>query len=393
MVRKTHIGGCYTLERGCACIVTILFVNSVLSGCSKPPPTPVTGPPASAPKERAWEERWDKLLAEARREGTLVIYTTGSNEGAAFLTRAFRQKYGINIDIIVGRGDDLMAKIQKERQAGIHWADVLIMGGSTTALLIKPLNITVPIEPMLILPEVKDSSKWFEGRLPLQDKAGHGFGFELSPSGMSVINTDLVKKGEISGIRDFLNPKWKGWIVLNDPTISGTGNMFYQVVLNDRLLGMEKGRSYMRELAKSVAVVTRDHRQFMEWIARGKYPIGVGASNKVVSEFIEAGAPIEFLDAKEPRMVGPGWALLTVVKDAPHPNTAELFVNWLFTREVLSELVRIDQLSASRVDVSSEGIPPLLKPRPGDIMVTEEMQEGIGEMIRMAREDLAILFK
>ncbi len=39
----------------------------------------------------------------------------------------------------------------------------------------------------------------------------------------------------------------------------------------------------------------------VEWVARGKYAISIGPSMAIPSDFIKMGAPIAFIDVKEPR--------------------------------------------------------------------------------------------
>ncbi len=376
--------------------LVLLTLLSLMIGCQPPSSPPAASPTAAIvetvkPKP-AGEEAWNKIIVEAKKEGAVVIYYAGPLEVRAALTEAFKKKYDIDLSFVVGRGAELTPKIEQERKAGLYLVDVGIIGWSTYVNPIKGMKVTDPIEPLIVLPEVKDASKWFQGRLSFMDKEGHALALILRTSGAHIYNTDLVKKGEVSGTLDFLNPKWKGKMVMMDPSTGGPGVNWYQHTLIN-ILGMDKGRAYMRDLAKSIDIFTRDFRQHTEWVARGKYPVGLAIRTDEPLEFLQAGAPIDFVDSDEPRRTAPGWGLLNVFKNRPHPNASQLFVNWLLTQEGFSEFIRANPQPTPRLDISTKGIHPILLPRPKDMTSTEELETGAPEMIRMAKEDFAILLK
>lgn len=377
----------------CACVVMMLLVSLVLDGCAKPAPTPMTGLPTPAPAESTWQERWDKVLIEAKKEGTVAIYTTGPSRVIADISKPFKEKYGIDLECTAAKGAELYAKIEAQRRGGIYSVDIGLMGLGAY-IQASATEETDPVEPLLILPDAKDTSKWFGGRLPLMDKEGHAFALVMSPTSFHIFNTDLVNQGEISSIRDFLNPKWKGKIVMSDPSTTGGANSWYYVVL--QTLGMEEGRAYMKELSGNIGAITRDYRQLTEWVARGKYPIGMNARYEENNNFMQLGAPIKYVESNEPRHVTANFALLTVLKDRPHPNGAQLFINWLLSREGLSAFSQISMLPTARTDVSTETISniyPGLLPRPGDKMATVEGEAEKNKCLLLAKEDFAALLR
>src|SRR3990172_7263667 len=71
-----------------------------------------------------WRQKWDNTVIEAKKEGRLVVYAASLGEAARKLTEAFKDKYGITLDIVPGRGEELVARIAKERSAGIYVVDV-----------------------------------------------------------------------------------------------------------------------------------------------------------------------------------------------------------------------------------------------------------------------------
>ena len=82
-------------------------------------------------------------------------------------------------------------------------------------------KILEPVKPLLLLPEVVDTSGWFEGKHHYDDPENrYIFVFEGTPrSGEITYNTKLVNPSEIKSYWDLLNPKWKGKIVSVDPLV------------------------------------------------------------------------------------------------------------------------------------------------------------------------------
>ena len=79
------------------------------------------------------------------------------------------------------------------------------------------------------------------------------------------------------------------------------------------------------------------------------------------------GFPIEVLrdlpDA--PGQVSGGFGLVALANNAPHPNAARLFVNWMAMREGNETYNRAEVLVSTRTDVDSSWAPPYIVPRPG----------------------------
>src|SRR3990167_7536618 len=181
--------------------------------------------PAQVTNRTAWEIQWNNALAAAKKEGKVVIY--GSSPLPSINKAAnqfqFTRKYGFTPEFIAGSGSQMANKILTERRAGIYTTDILIVGMNTYFGQLKPPVIVAPLEPALILPEVIDPKLWYGGDLRWGD-AEHMVYMPLAYANMNIaINTELVKQGEISSYFDLLNPRWKGKILMNDPTIAGTG--------------------------------------------------------------------------------------------------------------------------------------------------------------------------
>lgn len=344
---------------------SIIILSAITIGCaprSKPvSPPSETIPPIkiepSQPREK-WEIDWDKALQEGKKEGTVVIYSTGGGE-VRVLATAFQKKYGIAVESVVGRGAELTARLSSERKAGLYLVD-LYLGGSGTAIVDwKGMGALAPIEPILILPEVLRPDVWYTGKLIFLDKQKlvvKGLAYASVPL---AINTNLVKPDEIKSYKDLLNPRWKGKIVMNDPTTRGTGGKTAATV------GLElMGWDFMEALAKQEPVIVRDQRLQIEWLAQGKYAIAFAPLTTPLAEFIKAGAPIKELTPVEGSHYTGGVGNIALVDRAPHLNATKIFVNWYLSREGQTLMSQETLNPSARLDVSTAGMDEsrILKP-------------------------------
>ncbi len=318
-------------------------------------------PTVSPPAERT---AWDNLVAAAQKEGSVAIAVAFPSEAREAVTTAFKQKYGTTIDWVVGPPADLQAKINQEQNAGLYAVDIGIVGIGPYIFTFKPM--TVPLAPLLALPEVKDAAKWRAGEVPFYD--ANSVEVNLFALQFYIDNPDLVGKGEMPSAVDLLNPKWKGKIIISDPRITGQANDWFTTTL-EVILGKEKGIQFMKDLLAQDPVITRDDRLLTESVAHGKYAIGVSPSTSVPIEFINKGARVEFVDVKDPRELSPGHGLIYAFQNAPHPNAQKLFVNWVLSKEGGSVFASALGYPSSRLDVPTDSFLPVLVPRQGDVEV------------------------
>ncbi len=364
-----------------ASFVTVLFISvSALSSTAIAAETPIvkTGSPAS-------KAEWDKLVTEAKKEGTVVIFAGPIGEARVALINAFRQKYGISLDIVLGRGEELLAKMESERRAGIYAVDAVIHGMTTYFNSSMLRSNTLPIAPLLVLPENLDLSKWRGGKLPLADKEGHLAVLVLGSAPHLLINTELVKAGEINSHQDLLNPKWRGKLVMNDASLGGAGTEWFTFIVT-KVMGIEKGTAFMKQLAKQEPAITRDQRLLTEWVARGKYVGALGPDKATTAQLIRTGAPLAYADVKEPRPTSSGPGNISIVERAPHPNAAKLFVNWILSAEGAAVYAKAHGFAATRLDVPTEGVDPIFIPKPDEAILGEDYQLSKGAMRKLAAE-------
>ena len=104
-------------------------VGVALVGCV------LTGTPVFAQSDAAalatyqGADREQRLLAGARKEGELTLYTSMQMESSAPLQKAFEEKYGIKIRIWRGAGKDILRRAVAEAQANRADLDIVESDG------------------------------------------------------------------------------------------------------------------------------------------------------------------------------------------------------------------------------------------------------------------------
>lgn len=383
------------MKNGLLSALVLLFSLGLFFSCTKATaPSPgereqqaqKAAAPASVPD---WQRKWDTVLAEARKEGIVSLYSLWRPPTRTAITSAFRDKYGIKVEFTpFGRGAELFAKAQAEKRAGLSVVDVFGAGGGTFIATMKPAEILGPIEPFLLLPEVIDPKFWSGGKFPYIDKDKSAIAMIAAIQRDVVYNTSLVRKGEITSLKDLLNPRYEGKISLNDPTVTGAGNAFMTLAAL-HIWNVDEAKDFLRQLvSRQKAVVQRDNRLLIEEVARGKYAIAMSPLPDSIPEMLDVGAPIDVALVKEGVYVTPAAGCIAVPLKPAHPNATTLFINWLLSREGQAVFYKSFGNPSLRTDVSPEGIPPILLIQPGDklFLQTEEFILFQGKMLNIAKE-------
>ena len=258
------------------------------------------------------------MIDAAKKEGQVTWYTTQIiDQFARPAAQAFEKKYGIKVNYVRANSNEVALRILNEARAGKMQADVFDGTGATASLKSEKI-------PAKWIPE---NAK----RLPANyiDPEGYWVAtnlYVLTPG----YNTELIKKGtQPKTFQDLLDPKYKGKIAWNSTASSSAGPGFVGVVLNS--MGEEKGMAYLRELAKQnpsgLAVAAR---QVLDQVIAGEYAIALNIFNNHAVISAAKGAPVDWVP------MNPALAVLSVIsvtKDAPHPNAGRLLLEFLLSED------------------------------------------------------------
>ena len=119
----------------------------------------------------SWQEEWDKTIKAAEQEGQVVFYSL-SEIGDAIANTGFQKKFPkIKISVVAARGGEHVSRVMAERRAGKFLADIGNLGNTSPYTLYQSKTLE-PIASAFILPEVKDESKWWQGKQQFIDPEG-----------------------------------------------------------------------------------------------------------------------------------------------------------------------------------------------------------------------------
>ncbi len=308
---------------------------------------------------RAQNDAMKALIAAAKAEGSVVVDGPPIDVVRQAFVDGFQRAYGIPVSYISSGSSASGARVRAERAAGKYLLDVFVSGGDTPLLTFLPAGWLDKVEPILIAPDVLDKRKWKDGHLWYMDD-GHTILRTLqfiTPE--LVINTKLVKPGELTTWKALLDPKWQGKIVAKDPGTSGAGTSLIA------LLYILFGPDYVKKLYKDQKpLISRDGRQAAQFLAQGNYAVLLGPDTTAVDQFKQLGYPVDYVFPTDaPSVLSGGWGLISLMNKAPHPNAAKLFINWLAERDAQAAFAKAVVSASLRTDVSHGDVPAWVFPQ------------------------------
>jgi len=258
-------------------------------------------------------DRQDRLLAGARREGSLSLYTSFPPDDVAALNAAFEKRYGVKARAWRAASEKVLQRVVAEAQAGRDEVD-LVDSNSVPLELMRRQGllqaVRSPHQAELIPAAVPAHREWAWARLSVFVQA---------------YNTRLVKKTELPATyAELLDPRWKGRLGIE----ASDEDWFAEVV---QALGEEKGLRLFRDLAaKNGLSVRRGHSLLAQMVASGEVPFALTVYNFTAEQLKGQGAPLEWFTLAPAVAHGNGFAVL---RRAPHPHAALLYYDFMIGEE------------------------------------------------------------
>jgi iron(III) transport system substrate-binding protein len=178
---------------------------------------------------------------------------------------------------------------------------------------------------------------------------------------MGYINTSSLSPEELKTTDDLLNPKWKSKIASYDPSVNGGGLIAGSVIY------VKKGADFAKQLYQGQEVAyTRDYQQIADWCAHDNYSICLAVTPVYMNQY-QGTLPVqEVVFSDLPTATAGGYGIVSLWNQAPHPNAAKVFANWIASKDGVSVYGAIDQSAPVRNDVdASAWVPQHLIPKPG----------------------------
>jgi iron(III) transport system substrate-binding protein len=284
------------------------------------------------------------LIQAAKKEGKVVWYTSLAIPSSTAIAHAFRTKYaGVDVEVHRTGSQRVLQRVMQEAGAGIKNADVIHTSDAGHFVLFKDKGMLMKYIP-------KGAEIFPAG---FKDKDGFYFGMRATLSVIAYNPKSVAEKDAPKTWKDLLNPKWKGKMVSAHPGYSGIIMTHVLALVN--LYGWE----YFRELAKNGLHVVQSANDPAGVVASGERPVGANGAEYFYYKTQKQGNPIKIIYPNEgiPLVVSP----VAIAKDAPHPNAAKLFSEYIFTKESQQLLADREGLYTGHPEVTYPADKPKLK--------------------------------
>jgi iron(III) transport system substrate-binding protein len=270
------------------------------------------------------------LLAAAKAEGSLVVYSSTNEQEGLPLFKMFTDATGIKVDYVRGSDAILMSRMAIEFRADQRSYDI---AHTSTVNKMPPAMLAAyePPEASNISPDARDPGKRWYGVYANYNSPAY--------------NTAKVKASELPGsYEEFAERKdWAGKVA-----IDGTDNEWLRAVLQH--YGEQKGIELVKRMVVTLKpVVTDGHLALARATGAGEYWISLNNYVNLSMNVKLGGNPIDVW-ALDP--VTLFFGQVGVNAKAPHPNAARLAANFMLSQECQQFLARFGRLP-TRKDVAS----------------------------------------
>ncbi|MBI4887670.1 MAG: extracellular solute-binding protein [Acidobacteria bacterium] len=294
-------------------LVFSLALAAVAAGCGPASPAPPAGTAMEDLAQYEGADRLQKLIAGARREGELSVYTSAQTTDLGPVVEAYEKKYGIKASIWRAGSEAVLNRALQETRAGRYTVDVVETNGPELEGLAREQVLHVvksPHHAELIPPAIQPHGRWVGTRLNVFVQA---------------YNTKQIRKEDLPKTwDDLLDPKWKGKLGIEQEDsdwlagVSGT-------------IGEARAQTLFRQIVAANGMsVRKGHTLLTQLVASGEVPVALTVYNYKAEQLRAEGAPIDWFTIgnaiARPNGVG-------VASHAPHPHAALLFYEFELSPE------------------------------------------------------------
>ena len=283
-------------------------------------------------------DRMDRIVAAAKKEGTVTFYTTIAEKDLPAVLKPFEQRYGIKVNVWRAGTDKVLQRSVQEARAGRNDMDAVHFGSPEMEALAREkvlAPVGSPVHKDLLAGSVPSHRMWAATILSVWVQA---------------YNTSLVKKEDLpKKYEDLLDPKWKGRI-----GIEGKDDDWFATVVQ-QMGGEAKGVEFFRKLVAANGVsVRKGHTLLNNMVVSGEVPLALTVYNYMPQQAKAKGAPIDWF-AIEPAIARSN--AVGVAAKPKHPAAALLLYEYLLGPEGQKAMTGIDYVPTNtRVESPLKGV-------------------------------------
>ncbi|MEK7354506.1 MAG: extracellular solute-binding protein, partial [Chloroflexota bacterium] len=294
-------------------------------------PTPaasasVSVPASNLPPLTSQDAAWAKVIEAAKKEGKVSIYSYNLvGDIGLTVAKAFKDRFGITVDIITGRGAEILERVKTEKRLDKLTADIHD-GTPVFAIAMKTEGLTVGLADQL--PVFRETGVWRASVFGIDTTDKHVAAMTLQYRGPWINTREVMPKDVPEAWRELLKPQWKGKMMLTDPTTSGGPQQVFVPMIREKIID----DNYLIALYQQDLLFSSSSQDEGRMLARGERAISILASSATYFRYVAEGAPIKAIDMKDGvvLVLGPG---MVAFNGGPHPNATKLFFNWFFSSD------------------------------------------------------------
>jgi iron(III) transport system substrate-binding protein len=281
---------------------------------------------AQAPQAHPWID--PALLAAAKAEGTLTVYSSTNEQEGLPLFKIFEEATGIKVQYVRAADSVLTSRMTIEFRANQKSYDIVHMT-TINKLPAQLLAAYEPPEAKNILPEARDPGKRWYGVYANYNSPAY--------------NTQKVKAADLpKTYEEFAKHKeWAGQVA-----IDGTDNEWLKAVFEH--YGEQKATQVIKDIVATLKpIITDGHLAMARATGAGEYAISLNNYVNLSNNVKLSGAPIDIF-ALDP--VALFFGQVAINAKAPSPNAAKLAANFMLSQECQQFLAKYGRLP-TRSDV------------------------------------------
>ena len=309
-----------------SCGAVILTVSTVMLAPASPAATkkttkkPTTTKQAVAPASTAVaastvpQSGLDKLIAAAKKEGSLTLYSSNIEEKNTLISDTFSKQYGIKVDHVPRQsGSGLTDRYQAERKAGGSPADAFLNTGSLVLADLGAKGLLMKLDASNI-----PALKGYPASLLTP------YSIVANVAQFTVcFNTSQLKASDLQNWYDVLLPK--NGVKLLIPSMTPDAYWpTWDVIRTNR------GIDFLKLVGDSKPRFVGAAAAGMQLLTSGEGGILFPCAPALLGPAKAAGAPVS---SKDIYPVSGVEFQVALADSAPHPNAARLFANWLATTD------------------------------------------------------------
>ena len=289
----------------------------------------------AAPVARAADQA---VIDAAKKEGKLVFYTGIERASAQTIIDGFKKRYPfIAAETIRASSSKLATRLDAEIEANRVQGDVLEF---------SLLYLTTDLQKRGELLQY-DSPEYANYPASAMSR-GYWAASGLS-SVIIIANSRKVDNANMpQSWWDLTKPYWRNRLTIDNLEVSGTGYNWIVAIVNSPELGW----NFIEALGKSKPALERGHAGMAQKVAAGEYSGAAEMTDFHLHNLriASASVPVRGIWPKEGVPREP-WTI-GILRRAPHPNAARLFLDYLLSQEGQTLYVKAMGWSSARSDVS-----------------------------------------